>query len=259
MLLESAQNPRIKAVVRLQQRSAERRRQGRFCVETTRMATRALDAGLRPVEIYAVEDAMEAGLRGRLVAAGARFYEIAPKLLSKIAYRQNAAGWVVVFEAAAVESGLEGLDETLVVVCSGLEKPGNLGAILRSADGAGAGAVLVDRPALDRYHPNCLRASTGAVFSTPVVCGTPEAILEGLRRGGYRLVAASPEVETAYTDTDLRGKVALVMGAEAEGLSAFWRAATDVEVALPMAGVADSLNVSVAAAILLYEARRQRG
>ncbi len=149
--------------------------------------------------------------------------------------------------------------DPLVVVLEGVEKPGNLGAVLRSADGAGADAVIAADPRADLFNPNAIRASLGTIFAVPVAAGGSAAVRDGLRAVGVALVAARVDALTAYTEVDLRGPVAIVLGSETAGLSDCWSGDATVPVRLPMLGVADSLNVSIAAAVLLYEARRQRG
>jgi TrmH family RNA methyltransferase len=146
----------------------------------------------------------------------------------------------------------------LVVVLEGVEKPGNLGAVLRTADGAGTDAVIVADARTDLFNPNVIRASTGTAFSVPVAVGTSAEVHQHLVGAGVRLVAARPDAPTTYTDADLTGPLALILGTEATGLTGAWSGPDVTAVRLPMRGVADSLNVSIAAAILLYEAARQR-
>jgi TrmH family RNA methyltransferase len=149
-------------------------------------------------------------------------------------------------------------DDALIVVAEGVEKPGNIGAILRSADGAGADAIIVASPRTDLANPNVIRASAGTSFSMPLASAPAEAVLDWLRRHRVRILATRVEATVTYTDTDLTGPTAIILGAEDRGLTSVW-AADDIEaVRLPMLGVGDSLNVSVTAAVLLYEARRQR-
>ncbi len=256
--ITSPSNPRVKQLVRWQQRGAERRRTGRFCVETWRSLTRAVDAGIAVEAVYATAEVWAAWPAEVDVGAAERVV-ISPAVLAKIAYRQHPIGFVAVLVAPPrALADLPSPAAPLYVVCSGLEKPGNLGAILRSADGAGVTAVLVDQPDVDLFAPQCVRASTGAVFSLPVVGAPIAALVEWLQARGVQLVAATPDAAALYTAVDLTGPTALVMGAEAEGLAGGWRAVADVPVRLPMHGTADSLNVSVAAAVLMYEAARQR-
>ena len=150
-------------------------------------------------------------------------------------------------------------DDPLVVVIEGVEKPGNVGAVMRSADGAGADAVIAASPRTDLFNPNAIRASAGTMFTVPTGAAPTAEVIAWLRERGLRIVAARVGAGRAYTEADLTGPLALVLGAEADGLTDAWAADGIEAVNLPMLGVADSLNVSISAAILLYEARRQRG
>jgi len=253
--ITSLANPRVKQVARLQSQSRQRRSEGLFCIEAERELERALAAGFELVDLYVHEDA-SAPPCGRDAVDVIRVSEA---VLAKMTYRQNPQDFVAVFKARhAAWDDLPRVDVPLYVVCSGLEKPGNIGAILRSASGAGADAVLIDDADADLFNPNTIRASTGAVFSMPIVCDEPAAMIEQLRGRGVKLVAAAPDGSVVYSEADLAGPTALVLGAEAEGLSGAWRDAADVCVTIPMWGAVDSLNVSVTAAVLLFEAARQR-
>jgi TrmH family RNA methyltransferase len=150
-------------------------------------------------------------------------------------------------------------DHPLLVVAEAVEKPGNLGAILRSADGAAADAVIAASPKTDLFNPNAIRASAGTIFGVPLAAGTTDETLAWLAGQRIRVVIARIDAEQRHTDADLTGPVAIVLGAESVGLSEAWTARSFDAVRIPMLGLADSLNVSVSAAILLYEARRQRG
>lgn len=257
--LTSTANPRVKALVRLREPS-ERRRTGLFLLETAREMARALEAGYAVRELYVCADAaVDEALVERVAGSGGKILGITRPILDKITYRQNPQPMVAVAEAKPLQ--LEDLalgDDALVVVLTGLEKPGNIGAILRTADAAGVDAVLIDSADGDLYNPHCIRASTGAVFSVPVVCAEGPALREYLAAQGLTIVTASPEAGVAYTRAPLADAVAIVLGSEDQGLSAEWRAEADQPVCVPMFGEVDSLNVSVTAALLMYEARRQR-
>ena len=175
------------------------------------------------------------------------------RVLAKMAYRAEPEGVLAIFEAPARELPRGGM---LYLVAVGIEKPGNLGAMARTAEAAGADALVVAEGEADVWNPNAIRASTGAVFTLPVV----EAGLDEVRGLGVRLVAAVVDAPTRYSDADLSAPAALVVGAEDEGLDERWRAAADLAVSIPVRGAAaDSLNAATAAAILLFEAVRQRG
>ena len=253
MRITSLSNPRIKQLVRLASDSSQRRASGLFCVESRRELERALAAGLELIEVFVCPTV----LRGLLDAE--HVTEISEPVLRKVAYREKPEGLIAVLRAPVRR--LEDLawnGRELLLVCSGVEKPGNIGAMLRSADAAGATAVLIDSPDFDLYNPNCIRASTGAVFSTRVICAERESIRQSLREHGVKILAATPEAPAGYTEADLSGAVALVLGAEATGLAADWREAADLSVSIPQGGAVDSLNVSVTAALLMFEAVRQR-
>lgn len=259
-VLESPANPRIKEAARLRE-SRERRRRGRMLLEGRRELTRALEAGVAPEAAFVLAGHEADPLVARLRAAGAEVVRVGARAFEKLCYRERPELPVV---AVAPLPGrpletLEPRGDGPLLVCEDLEKPGNLGAVLRSADGAGAaGLVLVGR-APDLGNPNALRASLGTLFSVPLALATGDQALAWLRRRGYRLVATSPAAPACYSDADLRHPVALLLGSEKDGLSEQLQGAADLTVSIPMLGVADSLNLAQAATLLAYEVRRQRG
>jgi len=180
-------------------------------------------------------------------------------VFEKMSYRENPDGWLAIFPIPHLRlDDLQLRDSPLVIVAEAVEKPGNLGAILRTADAAGADAVLVCDPRVDVWNPNVVRASRGAVFSLPTVESDNASALRWLRGGGIRILAATPSAELVYSDIDLRQPVAIAVGTEDDGLSAFWMSEADVRVKIPMQGRVNSLNVSVSTALIVYEAVRQR-
>jgi TrmH family RNA methyltransferase len=259
--ITSLTNPRVKAAVRLRDH-AERDATGLTIVDGAREILRALDAGVRVEQAFIAPDLLRSD-DGFAVADRLRHrpttLEVSPAVLSRVAFGQRSDGVV-----AIVATPTRSLDELalppdpLVVVAEAIEKPGNLGAIVRTADGAGADAVIAADPRTDLFNPNAIRASLGTIFALPAVSATATATLDWLIAHGIRAVAARPDTTTAYTDADLRGPLAIVLGSEAEGLGGIWSDPRVQAVAIPMRGLADSLNVSIAAAVLLYEARRQR-
>jgi TrmH family RNA methyltransferase len=262
-ILTSLANPRIKAAATLRDRR-ERDRTGLTLVDGAREIRRAVDSGADLVEVFVCEpqlagpDARAAldGLRGRDVAIQAT----SETVFAKLAFGERSEGLVAIVRIPSLElDGLALRADPLVAVVEGVEKPGNLGAILRSADGAAVDAVVAASPRTDLFNPNAIRASAGTIFSVPLAAAATSDVLDWLRDRGLRIVAARVEAAERYTDVDLTGPLALVVGAEADGLGDAWSAADIVAVHLPMLGVADSLNVSVSAAVLFYEARRQRG
>jgi TrmH family RNA methyltransferase len=180
-------------------------------------------------------------------------------VFEKMSYRENPDGWLALFPIprlalADLKLGLS----PFVIVAESVEKPGNLGAILRTADAAHVDAVLVCDPRVDAYSPNVVRASRGTIFTVPVVETKNEPALEYLRGRGIRVLAATPSAEAVYTQQDLRGPLAVAVGTEDEGLTDFWMEQADMKVLIPMMGKVNSLNVSIATALIVYEAVRQR-
>jgi TrmH family RNA methyltransferase len=261
--IESPTNPRIRAVVRLRDRR-ERDATGLTIVDGAREIARAVAAGARFVEAYVcpplLRSADARAAEAALHSTGVPRIEVPEVVLAKLAFGDRAEGLVAVvrFPGTAL-ADLRLPADPLVVVVEGLEKPGNLGAILRSVDGAGADALITADARTDLFNPNAIRASLGTIFRVPLAAGTTTEVLAWLRGSGLRIVVARVDAERLHTETDLTGPLALVLGSEAEGLAAGWSGPDLEAVRLPMHGLADSLNVSVAAAVLLYEARRQRG
>jgi RNA methyltransferase, TrmH family len=261
-MLTSRANPRVTAVAALRDRR-EREQRGLTVVDGARETRRALDSGVEVLEAFVCEPLL-AGPDARsaldtLTSRAVPVTTVSEPVFEKLAFGERAEGLVLVVRVP--DLALERLvlpADPLVVVMEGVEKPGNVGAVLRSADGAGADALVAAAPLTDLFNPNAIRASAGTVFSVPLASGSSEAVLAWARAAGLRIVATRVDAVSRYSDADLRGPLAIVLGAEADGLSAVWDAPDIEPVAIPMRGVADSLNVSVSAAVLLYEARRQR-
>jgi TrmH family RNA methyltransferase len=260
--ITSQANPRVKAAVRLRDRR-ERDATGLTIVDGPRELLGALDHGIAIAEAFVCDelvrtpDAAEAVRRLR--AAGVGVVPVSAGVMAKIAFGDRSDGVVAI--ARVPETSLDRLavpPEPLIVVIEAVEKPGNLGAILRTADGAGADAVIAADPLTDPFNPNAIRASMGTIFGIPIATASTPATLEWLADRGIRPIAARVGAPAAYTEADLRGAVAVVLGGEATGLSPAWDDSRVTAVGIPMHGTADSLNVSVAAAIILYEALRQR-
>jgi TrmH family RNA methyltransferase len=284
--LTSLDNPRVKAVVRLREHR-ERRKTGLFVAEGTREISRALGAGLRAREVFVFWGDAKPQAAGEVAAlveqASLRAVAVTgvtEPLLRKMAYCENPEPILAVFEQRAwtlaevfsPSPGGEGKEHTpaakqpanpgLWLVAVGMEKPGNLGAMARSIEAVGGAGLLVADGVVDPFNPNAIRASTGAVFSLPIVGGTSGEVIAALRREKIRIFAAAVGADTPYTAADLAGPAALVIGAEDKGLPEIWLAAarqSGAAISIPMRGrVVDSLNASVSAAILLFEALRQR-
>lgn len=261
-VLTSPANPRIKAAAALRE-PRERRRTGTTLVDGIREARRALEAGVDVVEAFrcgpllAGPDAATA--LERLAERRVPVHDVAPAAYERLAFGDRAEGLVLVVRWAPQPlDELPLRDDPLLLILEGVEKPGNLGALLRTADGAGVDAVIAASPRTDLANPNVIRASAGTLFSVPIASAPSDAVLAWLRARAIRPVAARVDAERVYTTADLTGPLALVLGTEDAGLTGIWHDDDVAAVRVPMLGVADSLNVSVTGAILAYEARRQR-
>ena len=254
--ISSLQNQKIKQLVLLQQKSSERKRSGLFVVEGLRELRHCVSKGYEIDSLFFCSALLGESIDDLLVASS---YEVTEQVYGKIAYRDSTEGVVAVMRMR--HTALEDLqlsDRPLLVVLESVEKPGNLGAVLRSADAAGADAVIVCDPLTDLYNPNLIRASIGALFTVPTVAVSSEACIRFLKERGIRILTAQLQDSELYYDTDMTCGTAIVMGTEATGLTNQWREAADAHIRIPMLGQLDSLNVSVSAAILLFEAVRQR-
>jgi TrmH family RNA methyltransferase len=261
--ITSPANPRIKAAVRLRDRG-ERESTGLTLVDGGRELLRALDAGIPVREAFVCAELIRAGdvaeAIERLRQAGVVLLDVSPPVFAKVAFGGRAEGVVAVVEIPSADlSAVHLPTDPLILVVEGVEKPGNLGAILRSADGAGADAVVAASSRTDLFNPNTVRASLGTIFAVPIAAASTEKVLAWLRVHDIRILAARPDAGRLATEVDLTGPIAIAVGAEADGLGGGWNAPDVLAVRIPMLGVADSLNVASASAVLLYEARRQRG
>jgi RNA methyltransferase, TrmH family len=259
--ITSPANPRIKQLVALRRRR-DRDQAGVTLVEGQAEIALALSAGVRPEALYYSPDLNPPGAGPVIATAvelGAQLVRVPRLVFEKISYRDGPDGLLAV--VPVITASLDRIQtgpDPLILVCAGLEKPGNLGAILRTADAAGVAAVIAADPVTDWGNPNVVRASKGTVFSVPVAAATSDQVLDWIAARGLRIVAATPDATGLVTQADLTGPVAIAVGAEQTGLSAQWLDRADVRVRIPMFGRADSLNVSTSAAIITYEAVRQR-
>lgn len=258
--ITSLQNPRIKQVVLLQQKSKERKKQSLIIVEGSREIRWALEARLEPVSLFFCEARLNSESREVLsMVKPILLTEVSNDVFAKMAYREGSDGLILL--ASAVHQTLADIqlsDIPLVIILEGVEKPGNLGAILRTADAAKADAVIICDPLTDIYNPNVIRSSIGCVFSKQVVACSTEQALEWLKKNKIKSVAAALTATENYHHVDLTVPCAIVMGTEADGLTPKWLAAVDQAVIIPMLGKHDSLNVATATAIIAFEALRQR-
>jgi RNA methyltransferase, TrmH family len=259
--ITSPANPRVKQLVVLRHRRA-RDRAGVTLVEGYAELDLALSAGARPLTLYVCPGLAGDGAQrmiDRVAGLGAEVVRVSRPVFGKIAYRESPDGWLAV--VPAVPAGLSSLDpgaRPLVLICEGVEKPGNLGAILRTADAAGVAAVIAADPVTDWGNPNVVRASKGTVFSVPVASASTAEVLTWAAERSLTVVAAAPDGDVLLTEADMSGPTAIVVGSEARGLPDVWLERASTRVRIPMFGRADSLNVATSAAILVYEAVRQR-
>ncbi len=259
--ITSLANPRVKELVGLRRRRA-RELAGVTLVEGIAEVGLALSAGVRPTALYYCRELatpVAGQVTERAAGVGAEVVLVSRPVFEKVSYREGPDGCLAV--VPAVPDSLDRLSlpaNPLVLVCAGLEKPGNLGAILRTADAAGVAAVIAADPVTDWGNPNVVRASKGTVFAVPVASAASADVLDWLQAHGLPVVAAAPDAGQLLTDADLTGPVAIAVGAEQAGLPREWLARAGSTVRIPMFGRADSLNVSASAAILTYEAVRQR-
>ncbi len=260
-LITSLQNPRVKQAVKLRERR-QRDREGLLLVEGADEIALALAGGARPQTLFYYPGLSAQPVEGVLAAAaqaGVELIEVSLTVFQKLAFRENPDGLLAVVPAPSRKLGDLALGQrSLLVVAEAVEKPGNLGALLRSADACGADGVIVCDPATDLNNPNVVRSSRGTLFTVPLAEASSAEAIAFLRARHIAIVAATPQATQLYTQADLRGAVAIVVGAEDEGLSPTWLTQADVTVRIPMLGQVNSLNVSTAGTLLMYEAVRQR-
>ena len=255
--LSSTGNPKIKELLLLAKKSKERRESGLFVVEGVREIRAAVMGGYR---VHSIFFAPSIAGEERIEEIPARHYYLLTKeLYSKIAYRAGTEGVVAIIEQKrAALSDIKLSPAALIVVLEGVEKPGNLGAVIRSADGVNADAVIVCDPLTDVYNPNVIRSSLGGVFTRIVCIADSEDTYKWLKEKHIQIYTAELQASEWYYNCDFTGASAIVLGSEADGLKPFWRERADRRLKIPMYGEADSLNLSVSAAVICYEALRQR-
>ncbi len=262
MVITSPQNPRIKTLVALR-RGRERAAAGVMLVEGYEELAVALAGGVHPRELYYCPELMAPGqvkLLDDERLAGTQLVKLSREAFERAAYREGPDGWLAVMPTVVQQlDQLRLSKQPLVLVAEAVEKPGNLGAMLRTADAVGAEALIGVDTGTDWGNPNIVRASKGTIFTVPVVEATRPQFLAWLKTQKLRLLAATPEATAVYTDVDMTTGLAIAVGTEKEGLTAELMMAADERVVIPMAGKVNSLNVATSAALLLYEARRQRG
>lgn len=260
--ITSLHNPHVKSAVKLRDRR-HREKQHRMLIDGARELGRAIRAGVRLVEVFICEPLCQGDecreAMALLPKSGVGIFHVTEPVFGKLAFGERAEGVLgVAVTPSATLTDLKLAERPLVAVLEGVEKPGNLGAVFRSADGAGLSALVAADPRTDLYNPNAIRASLGTIFSVPVAAASTAETLAWLREQKLTIYAARVDGSVLYTEVDYRRPAAIVLGSEAEGLTAAWSGEGIVPIRLPMLGAADSLNVSATAAILFYEALRQR-
>lgn len=263
LVITSPSNPRLKSLVALRRRRI-REQERLTLLEGYEELSLALDAGVIPRTLFSCPELMldpreqQATVR-RVAGLGVETIQLSRGAFEKVAYREGPDGFLAVVDSIdRAPQDLALPDNPLLLIAEGVEKPGNLGAMLRTADAAGVNAVIAMDPVTDWGNPNVVRGSKGTVFSVPVASATTEATLEWLASSGIPLMAATPDTDLVHTDVDLTGPVAIAVGTEKEGLTDRVLEAAEMRVRIPMVGRANSLNVATSAAVLLYEAVRQR-
>lgn len=260
--ISSLQNPRVKNVVHLRDRH-EREKSEKFLIEGYREILRAID-GKHPIETLFICPMLflgsnEQALIKRIVGSGAKLYECSENVFRKMSYRDRPDGLIAI--APQVHLGLNDLklsENPFLIIAEAIEKPGNLGTILRSSDAVGLDALIVCDRCTDIHNPNVVRASVGTLFTVPVVEANGAETLKWLKEKGISILAATPSATAEFTEVDMTKPLAIAVGTEQLGLSKTWMENADIQVRIPMNGVADSLNVAMATTLLLYEALRQR-
>lgn len=259
--ISSLQNGRVKGVVKLRTRR-ERERRSAFLVEGHRELSRALAWRAHLQMVFCCPSLFSTGMEDGLLSdleGSVEIVEVSAPVFRKVSYRDQPEGLLAVLRQPSLRLGDLGLGLfPLVLVVEAVEKPGNLGAMLRTAEAAGVDAVIVTDPATDVFNPNVVRASLGSLFTLPLAVSSGHRAQRWLREHHVEVIATGPEADRSCWEVDLRGGVALVIGSEQAGLSDLWMSGADQQVRIPMSGSVDSLNAGSAAAVMLFEARRQR-
>ncbi|WP_037315145.1 RNA methyltransferase [Salegentibacter sp. Hel_I_6] len=259
--ISSTQNKEVKHLLQLQEKSRLRRKEAVFLVEGQREIQLALKGGFKLKAIYFCPDLISLKELNTLISEEVEYTEISSEVYEKLAYRSSTEGALAVFETKS--SKLEDIkfstENPLILIAEAPEKPGNIGAILRTADAAKADAVFIANPKTDLYNPNIIRSSVGCVFTNQIATGSTSEIIDFLKKNNISIYAAALQASKPYHEIDFTKSAAIVVGTEATGLSKEWRENSTQNIIIPMSGEIDSMNVSVAAGILIFEAKRQRG
>ena len=259
--ISSTQNALVKKVLQLQEKSRLRKKEGLFTVEGIRELELALKGGYEIYTILLYEELVSEGDINNLTNQQHNLVSVSKEVHQKIAYRSSTEGVVTIVKTKSnsLDSVVFNTKTPLVLIAEAPEKPGNIGAILRTADAANVDAIFIANPKTDLYNPNIIRSSVGCVFTNQIATGTTAEIIEFLAENNVNIYAATLQNSNEYYQEDYRQASAIVVGTEATGLSQEWRDAAKQNIIIPMQGQIDSMNVSVAAGILIFEAKRQRG
>ncbi len=258
--LTSIQNPLIKSLVQLQEKAKARKQSGTFIIEGKREIELAIKGSYELETILFLPELTTEIEVNAFINQGIEVIAITKEVYQKIAYRDTTEGIVAIAKIKSLAlSDLKLGKNPLILVAEGIEKPGNLGAILRTADAAHLDAVLIANPKTDMYNPNVVRSSVGCLFTNQIGIGTTEEVIAFLKKNKIHFYSATLQNSTVYTTQDYTQPTAIVVGTEATGLTQAWREESKKNIIIPMQGEIDSMNVSVAAAIVLFEAKRQRG
>ncbi len=247
-------------MVLLQEKSKARKQSGTFLIEGQREIELAVKGGFEIETILFLPDLISEKQIHQFTDKPIDFIEISKEIYQKLAYRDTTEGILAVAKTKSLQlSDLKLSEKPLILIAEAPEKPGNIGAMLRTADAANIDAVIIANPKSDMYSPNIVRSSVGCLFTNQIATGTTQEIIDFLKEKNINFYAATLQNSTSYHTQDYTKPTALVVGTEATGLSAEWRDNATQNIIIPMQGEIDSMNVSVAAAILIFEAKRQRG
>lgn len=258
--ITSIQNQFVKDILQLQEKSRARKKSGQFVVEGVREINLAIQGGYELASLLFCEDIFRESELTQFNIEDSLLVKISKEVYQKIAFRGSTEGLIAVFKTKTTDlSGIEFKRENpLILVAEAPEKPGNIGALLRTADAANLDAVIIANPKTDLYNPNIIRSSVGCVFTNQVFIGSTSEIIQFLQEKNVDIFCAALTASVEYQTVDFTKNTALVVGTEATGLSDEWLQASTQNIIIPMQGAIDSLNVSVSAGILIYEAKRQR-
>jgi TrmH family RNA methyltransferase len=258
--ITSSQNPFIKSLVLLQEKSKARKQSGTFLIEGQREIELALKGGFIIETILFLPDLITEKQISKLINQSIDLIEISKEVYHKLAYRDTTEGILAVAKTKSfLLSDLKLSKNPLILIAEAPEKPGNIGALLRTADAANLDAVIIANPKSDLYNPNIVRSSVGCLFTRQIATGTTQEIITFLKENSINFYCATLQNSTSYHTQNYTSPTALVVGTEATGLTQEWRDNATQNIIIPMQGEIDSMNVSVAAAILIFEAKRQRG